>query len=342
MTKTGYKEKVVIEMRTSIQIMAGILLICMAAVFTCGCTSPVEQPEQTATPTPTQETGTVILFDQTNNNGTYPVPLDAEIWLKLPGNPTTGYSWQLVTTQGIVIENESYLPDDTTGTLAGSGGTFLWIMKAVQPGNQVISGVYSRPWESNLTGAETFTITLEVGEVLTPPGVPARYPVYTEEDSGSTVNENLGEEFNVRLAENPSTGYSWNMTSSDGLELIRDEYIPSSTPGMVVGSGGIHSFSYRAEGTGEQMLHGEYRRPWVPAGTITFVDLEGGFFGITGDDGTNYYPLNLDEQFRVDGLRVAFEFEPVKDAATIQMWGETVNLTFIEPITTFDLSVLVS
>lgn len=329
-------------MRKSIQIGAGILLICLTAVFLCGCTSPVEQPEPAATPIPTEEPETVYLFDQTNNNETYPVELDAELRLKLPGNPTTGYTWILDTTPGIVILNESYLPDDTSGKLVGSGGTYLWTMKAVQPGNQIISGIYVRPWESNLTDAATFTLTLEVGEVLTPPGVPARFNVYTEEDSGSMVHETLGDEFNIRLIENPTTGFSWNMTASKGLELVRDEYIPSNPSGQIAGSGGIHSFSYRAAETGEQTLHGEYRRPWVPAGTVIFVNLEGGFYGIIGDDGTNYYPLQLDDQYKVDGLRVAFEYEPVKETVTIQMWGEPVNLIFIEEIPTFDLLVVVS
>jgi hypothetical protein len=61
-----------------------------------------------------------------------------------------------------------------------------------------------------------------------------------------------------------------------------------------------------------------------------------------GDDGKNYLPLNLDSRYEQDGLRVAFEYEPVKDVATIQMWGEPVNLTFIEAIQVFDLSVHVT
>jgi inhibitor of cysteine peptidase len=327
-------------MRKSVHIRAGILLICIAAVFACGCTSPAGQPEPAVTPTHTQGPEPVYLFDQTNNSKSYPVQLDAEIRLSLPGNPTTGYTWQLDMTPGIVIVSEGYIPDDNTGTTAGSGGTYLWIMRAVQPGSQVISGVYARPWESNLTGAETFTLTLEVGAVLTPPGVPPRFHVYTEEDSGRTVNENLGEEFSVRLAENPTTGYQWNMTAADGLEPIRDAYIPSNPSGQIAGSGGIHSFTYKAVATGVHNIHGEYRRPWVPAGTVTFVGLEGGFYGIIGDDGNSYYPLQMDEQDRVDGLRVAFEYEPVKDVATIQMWGEPVNLTFIEKIPIFNLSIV--
>jgi inhibitor of cysteine peptidase len=178
--------------------------------------------------------------------------------------------------------------------------------------------------------------------VLTPPGIQPPFTVYTESDSGRTVNASLGDELNVRLAENPTTGYTWNLSASAGLNLVRDEYIPSIPSGQIAGSGGIHSWYYSATETGEQTLHGEYRRPWVPAGTVTFLDLEGGFYGIIGDDGTTYYPLQLDEQYKIDGLRVAFEYEPVKDIATIQMWGDPVNLTFIETITTFDLSVVVS
>jgi inhibitor of cysteine peptidase len=312
----------------------------MAAVFACGCTSPVEQPEPTVIPTPTQEPGAVYLFDQTNNNETYPVDLDAEIRLKLPGNPTTGYSWQLTTTPGIVILNESYLPDDPTGTMVGSGGTWLWTMKAVLPGTQVISGVYARPWESAVADQTSFTLTLGVGEVLTPPG--GLVTIYTGADSGRTVNETCGDEFNVRLAENPTTGYGWNMSASAGLEMVRDEFIPADSSGRVVGSGGIHSWYYRAAAAGEQTLHGEYLRPWVPAGTVIYVDLEGGFYGIIGDDGTRYYPLQMDEQYKIDGLRVAFTYEPAKDIVTIQMWGDPVNLTFIEPVTSFDLLVVVS
>jgi inhibitor of cysteine peptidase len=329
-------------MRKNMQILAGMLILCMAAAFACGCTTPAGKPGAVPPPTSTQEQPPVYLFNQTNNNETYPVELDAEIRLTLPGNPTTGYSWQLSTTPGITVVNESYIPDDQSGTLVGSGGTYLWIMKAVQPGNQVISGVYARPFESAAPDQSVFTLTLEVGEVLTPPGVPPRFPVYTEEDSGKTVNETLGEEFNVRLEENPTTGYNWNMTASDGLELVGDQYIPSNPSGQIAGSGGIHSFSFKTIASGIQTLHGEYRRPWVPAGTVTFIDLEGGFYGIISDDGTKVYPLHMEEQYKVDGLRVAFEYEPVKDIATIQMWGEPVNLTFIETIPIYDLSVYVS
>jgi len=44
-------------------------------------------------------------------------------------------------------------------------------------------------------------------------------------------------------------------------------------------------------------------------------------------------------EFRVDGLRVAFEAEEAPDTATIQMWGTPVNVTFMEAVETYDLHV---
>lgn len=329
-------------MQKSLLITAAILLVCTAAVFAGGCTSKGETRNSTETPVPPLESSgelPMYVFNQTDNNQTRQVPLDAGISLMLPGNPTTGYTWLLTVTPGIVVENDSYIPDDLSGAKVGSGGTFVWMMKAVQPGNQVISAVYARPWESNLTGAETFSLTLGVGEVLTPPGSP---PPYTDSDNGRVVNSSVGRLVNLRLQENPTTGYQWNMTSSAGLKLVSDEYIPSNTSVAIVGAGGIRSLSYQAVQAGNQSIHGEYRRVWVPAGTVTYVGLEGGFYGIKGDDGKQYDPVQLDEQFRKDGLRVAFEFEPVKGGSSIHMWGEVVNLTFIEQIPVYDLGVRVS
>ena len=42
-------------------------------------------------------------------------------------------------------------------------------------------------------------------------------------------------------------------------------------------------------------------------GTITYINLEGGFYGIVADDGEHYVPINLPSEFKVDGLRVRFK-----------------------------------
>jgi len=67
-------------------------------------------------------------------------------------------------------------------------------------------------------------------------------------------------------------------------------------------------------------------------GTIMFINLEGGFFGIIGDDGINYNPINLSEDFRVDDLRVQFEAEILDDVASIRMWGIQIEIIEIKKL----------
>jgi inhibitor of cysteine peptidase len=334
-----------------------VAIACIAAVvMLAGCTGPAA----TTVPTPVPTTGTTetpvpagsASFNETNSGGTYPLSIGAVIQIRLRENPTTGYTWNLSVTRGLSVINDTYIPDDVTGKLVGSGGTHVWFLEANQPGQQVLSGVYRRPWESAKPGMAFFNLTLVIGESTcgekactvpsTPPAVPPGYPVYTESDNGKTVKEPLGETFALRLQENPTTGYSWNLSLPKGLTLSRDEYIPSSTGGQLVGGGGVRSFTLVAVEKGEQILSAEYRRPWIPAGTVIRVDLEGGFYGILGDDGKKYDPLNLDLKFQKDGLRVAFDSIPAKDAVGTKMWGTPVELVDIKEIHGFSLTVQVT
>lgn len=61
-------------------------------------------------------------------------------------------------------------------------------------------------------------------------------------------------------------------------------------------------------------------------GTITFFDLEGGFYGLVGDDGARYDPMNLDEAFRQDSLRVRFRARLRTGVMTIRQWGKPVEI----------------
>lgn len=72
-------------------------------------------------------------------------------------------------------------------------------------------------------------------------------------------------------------------------------------------------------------------------GTIKYLSFEGGFYGIVGDDGKHYDPLNLPQEFRVDGLRV--RFTAARDHAVMtdnivsfHMWGYIVRLISIEKL----------
>lgn len=61
-------------------------------------------------------------------------------------------------------------------------------------------------------------------------------------------------------------------------------------------------------------------------GTIRYIDLEGGFYGLVADDSTRYNPTNLEDAFKEDGLRVRFRGAR-EDVMTIQMWGTPLRIT---------------
>jgi len=66
-------------------------------------------------------------------------------------------------------------------------------------------------------------------------------------------------------------------------------------------------------------------------GTITYVNLEGGFYGIIIQE-NRYVATNLPPEFKVDGLRVKIKGKIRKDLVSIHMWGTLIELTDIDKI----------
>ena len=61
-------------------------------------------------------------------------------------------------------------------------------------------------------------------------------------------------------------------------------------------------------------------------GTVHHLDLEGGVYVIRTEDGTQYRPIELPEEFRVDGLAVEAEVKRRDDVMTVDMAGTAVEL----------------
>jgi inhibitor of cysteine peptidase len=87
--------------------------------------------------------------------------------------------------------------------------------------------------------------------------------VYNESADGSTITVPVDGKFVVVLAENPTTGYSWNVTVTAGLEITNDTYIAPETG--LVGAGGSHQWDVKAIASGQQEFSGVYMQPWMNA-----------------------------------------------------------------------------
>ncbi|PSQ84608.1 MAG: hypothetical protein BRD44_00365 [Bacteroidetes bacterium QS_7_67_15] len=61
-------------------------------------------------------------------------------------------------------------------------------------------------------------------------------------------------------------------------------------------------------------------------GTVRYVELEGGFYGIVADDSTRYLPQDLGTDYREDGLRVRFRAAVQDSVMTMEMWGTPVEM----------------
>jgi inhibitor of cysteine peptidase len=78
---------------------------------------------------------------------------------------------------------------------------------------------------------------------------------------GGRVHVKVGDEVLVRLPENPSTGYRWELDPPQGsLELADDAYVRSRDG--AVGSGGERHFTLRAKRIGQAEIQLRLARSW--------------------------------------------------------------------------------
>ena len=84
--------------------------------------------------------------------------------------------------------------------------------------------------------------------------------------NGTTLSMTRGTVFTVRLDENPTTGYSWNATTTAGLTVINSTYVSG---GSLMGAGGVREWKLQATGTGSQEFNATYERPWEKFGNET-------------------------------------------------------------------------
>jgi hypothetical protein len=65
-------------------------------------------------------------------------------------------------------------------------------------------------------------------------------------------------------------------------------------------------------------------------GKITYVEVEGEFYGITAEDGRRFMPINLPDKFKQVGLAVAVQAVLAENVIGIHMWGQYIELLQID------------
>lgn len=66
--------------------------------------------------------------------------------------------------------------------------------------------------------------------------------------------------------------------------------------------------------------------------TVTYMNLEGGFFGLVSKEGKHWLPMNLKKEFQQHGAIIKVTGSTLDDIMTIQQWGTPFSITHIELI----------
>ena len=70
----------------------------------------------------------------------------------------------------------------------------------------------------------------------------------------------------------------------------------------------------------------------INVGTIVWMELEGGFYGIITDNGARYDPINLGSNYQIRGQRIFFIALKSANQGSFHMWGTIIDIIYIQKI----------
>ena len=103
-----------------------------------------------------------IELTEKSNGAVLKVQTGDQIAITVPGNPTTGYTWELAAISVDILEpglKPEYVRDST---LPGAGGRFTFRFTARSQGYTKVILAYLRTWEKDMPPVKTFEMTADV------------------------------------------------------------------------------------------------------------------------------------------------------------------------------------
>jgi len=149
---------------------------------------------------------------------------------------STGYSWNATGYDPAAIRLDDNRTFPALEEMPGVSDMVVFTFTALEPGAHDLTMVYAWPWENEPTG-----------EVR-------NYVIGVAENNITSFNATVGEEFDISMDENPTTGYTWNATYDESaLGLANDSFEPYVNCTMyqcMEGMGGLRTFTFAPEKTG--------------------------------------------------------------------------------------------
>jgi len=178
----------------------------------------------------------------------------------------------------IHVVAKGYLPDGCTGIdrveAKRDGNTFTVTITTKRPKDMMctqaivpyeekvpldVFGLKAGTYDVNINTV-TDSFKLSTDNFIEDVGGVSEANVFTEDNNGSKVELATCDTFQIKLNENPTTGYLWTLETTSGLEIMSDNFL--SPASGLIGAGGIHEWDIKTTASGTQQVIAVYSRSW--------------------------------------------------------------------------------
>lgn len=137
------------------------LILAFALALSAGCAS-LTGAESATDPAGVRENGLLVL-GQKDQNRIAEVRTGERIAVRLPENPTTGFTWAVAESDRrlLALDSTDYAPPEEAGFI-GTRGERTFIFTAREPGEVPLALKYWRFWEGDASIAERYTVTVRI------------------------------------------------------------------------------------------------------------------------------------------------------------------------------------
>jgi predicted secreted protein len=136
---------------------AGLILLLAALMAFCARSSRAPAPSET-------QSTVMRSFTKADHDRSCSLAEGERFEVRLPENPTTGYTWAAVRVPEdlLGLESETFESGPADPRISGRGGTKVFVFKALTPGSGEIELRLRRPWEKGVF-IDSFVLKLTIG-----------------------------------------------------------------------------------------------------------------------------------------------------------------------------------
>lgn len=131
-----------------------------------------------------------VLVHATQADQTVDVRVGQQLVVSLPGNPTTGFTWEVAQIDESILSQDGATTFQPDSSAIGAGGTITLRFETKAAGESPLTLIYHRPFEPNTPPAQTFSVTVQVAAAATQETEPETPALPTEPTATpSTVDQ---------------------------------------------------------------------------------------------------------------------------------------------------------